>query len=121
MEKPRERDFLVFKPNPRTRGLEAFVVLVSVGLMLVVCGGAIMIMHDMEASSRHQGGRYYVAVAAIVALAWLETQIGKMVQRRRTHSLLGPDSVYSRPYALWSCLALTACGFALLAIAHLLP
>lgn len=121
MEESRERDFPVFRPNPRTRGLEAFVVLLSVVLMLVVCGGAIMIMHDMEASSKNQGARYYVAVAAIVALAWLETQIGKMVQRRRTFTLLGPESVYSRPYAVWSCLALTACGFALLAIAHLLP
>ena len=48
-------------------GREFLLLLLGIGAAAVFAG-AILIMIDMDRSSVTQGGRYYVAVAALVAL-----------------------------------------------------
>ena len=70
------------------RNLIERFLLVLLGLAAVtVFVGAIAIMVDMDASSASQGGRYYVAVVAIAALGYLDTQIQKVLERRIPFSL----------------------------------
>jgi hypothetical protein len=49
-------------------------VLIVVALLVV--GGAAWVMFDMDASSRSQGGRFYVAVGALVLLGVLDRLAG---------------------------------------------
>jgi uncharacterized membrane protein YdbT with pleckstrin-like domain len=53
-------------------------ILVLVGLVLWAGVGSLV---TMDASSRSQGGQYYVGVAVIVALVWLVSQISKFSRR----------------------------------------
>jgi len=117
---PDDPEFLTVRPNPATRGLETFVMVLSGVSAVGVLGVAILIMLDIG-SSEAQGGRYYVAVAAILVLGAIESQIAKMVQRRVKWSLLGPEPTYNRPYTMWSCLVMLVCGAVLIGLAYFLP
>ena len=52
---------------------------------VLVVGGAAWVMYDMDASSRSQGGRFYVAVGALVLLGVLDRLAGG----RRDQALAG--------------------------------
>jgi hypothetical protein len=59
--------------------LIAFVcILVLAGLVLWAGIGSIV---NMDASSKSQGGQYYVGVAIIVAIVWLISQVAKISKR----------------------------------------
>src|SRR5687767_806021 len=100
------------------RSIENFLLL-FLGLAAgVVFAGAILIMIDMDASSASQGGRYYVAVVALVALGAIDSQILKTYKRRLPFTL-GTTPEESR-YALISLLLLIAAGVVLIGVAWIL-
>ena len=55
-------------------------IAILAGLVLWAGIGSLV---TMEESSKSQGGRYYVAVAIVVALVWLVGQYMKLVKRFR--------------------------------------
>lgn len=73
----------------------------------------------MDASSRSQGRRIFVAVGASVALAGLDTQAARVVNRRNPWLLKEPAAV--RRYRIVSPSALGACVLCLFAAALFLP
>ncbi len=86
---------------------------------ITVFAGAILIMIDMDRSSISQGGRFYVAIIALVILVSLDSQLQKLLTRQIPFSL-GTTPQESR-YALNSLMLLTAAATVLLGVAWLLP
>jgi hypothetical protein len=98
---------------------DALATLLSVGLWLgagVVVGLATAIIWTMEPSSAVQGGRYYVAVGALVALVLIDRQMTLLVRRRLPFSLSTLPA--ERRYHRRSFLLLVAAGVLLLGLAH---
>ena len=92
---------------------------ILLGLLAIgVFAGAILIMVDMDSGSAGQGGRYYVAVAALVALGALDSQFQRLLKRRLPFSF--GTSGQERRYALVSLLALIAAGAVLIGVAWML-
>jgi hypothetical protein len=73
----------------------------------------------MGGSTVSQGGRYYVAVAALVALGAVDSQIQKILNRRIPFSLT--TTPQESRYALISLLSLIAAGVILIGAAWILP
>src|SRR5687768_1958989 len=90
------------------------MVLRAVAVAVLGIGAAIIV--TMDASSSTQGGRYYVAVAAIGALWIIDSQLGRLMRRRLLWSItIQPEE---RRYHLWSYLLLIAASLFLLGLAH---
>jgi hypothetical protein len=93
--------------------------------MLLLClaasivGGAGFVMLRMDAGSRVQGGRYYVAIGALVLLAVLDKQIERVVVRRAP--LYFGVSPPERRYAAVSLVLWLLSAVVLVALAVLLP
>jgi len=81
--------------------------------------GAIFLMLKIDVSSRNQGGRFYIAMAAIAVLGLLDSQFRKLVERRAPLSL-GTTEV-ERRYAMISLLLLLGAAFLLFGLAFFLP
>ena len=70
-----------------TRILER-VLLIFLSLFTVaILAGAVFLMLQMDGSSSSQGGRYYVAIAAILILGAIDSQFHRLVKRRIPLSL----------------------------------
>jgi hypothetical protein len=98
---------------------DALATLLSVGLWLgavVVFGLATAIIWTMEPSSASQGGRYFVAVGALVALLFIDRQMTLLVRRRLPFSISTLPA--ERRYHRKSFLLLVAAGAFLLGLAH---
>lgn len=91
------------------------------GISLVVFAlGALMIVY-LDASSRSQGGRFYVAVITVVVLGALNERAVWLARRRwKAPGFLG-ISERARRFTLWSTLGLVAAAAVLLGMALLLP
>lgn len=88
---------------------------------VVVLVGAVAIITTMDASSRSQGGRIYVAIAAIAVLGAIDTQAARLVARRSGDvGLFGPSAA-SRRFALLSMALLVLAAGLLFGLALLLP
>jgi len=86
----------------------------ALGVAVVGIGAAIIV--TMDESSESQGGRYYVAVAAIVALGIIDTQIGRLMRRRLPWSITTQPA--ERRYHLRSYFLLILVSLFLLGLAH---
>jgi hypothetical protein len=95
--------------------LRIFLSLVAVATV----AGAIFIMLKMDGGSRSQGGRFYVAIAALVILGAVDSQFRKLVERRAPFSIGTTDA--ESHYALISLLLLLVAGVVLFGAAWLLP
>ena len=95
--------------------LRTFLALVS----LAIIAGAIFLMINIDASSRNQGGRFYIALAALVILGIVDSQFRKLVERRAPLTL-GTSEV-ERRYAMVSLLLLVGAAFLLFGLAFFLP
>jgi hypothetical protein len=73
----------------------------------------------MDGGSRSQGGRFYVAIAALVILGAVDSQFRKLVERRAPFSIGTTEA--ERHYALVSLLLLLVSGVILFGAAWLLP
>ena len=97
------------------RFLRILLGIVAVAILM----GSTLIMLTMDTASRSQGGRLYVAVAAVLLLGAVDTQFARLARRRRPLSLIEPAE-YSR-YRVLSCLLLLLSTLALVGLALLLP
>jgi hypothetical protein len=95
--------------------LRNFLALVSIATI----AGAIFLMIKIDASSRNQGGRFYIALAALVILGIVDSQFRKLVERRAPLTL-GTSEV-ERRYAMVSLLLLVGAAFLLFGLAFFLP
>jgi hypothetical protein len=114
------------KREPITAGLERTAnaldiflrILLSIIAIATVAGGAFLML-KMDGGSRSQGGRFYVAIAALVILGAVDSQFRKLVARRAPFSV-GTTEAESR-YALISLLLLLLSAVVLFGAALLLP
>jgi hypothetical protein len=79
---PNDRDRIVAGAEQASRILEQFLRVILWAVAAAVLVGAVLIMVDMDASSKSQGGRLYIAVAAMVALGAVDRQFGWLARRR---------------------------------------
>jgi hypothetical protein len=83
---------------------------------LAVVAGSAAIIVTMDGSSASQGGRYYVAIAAIVVLVFIDRQMATLM-RRRLPWRLGTQPA-ERRYHARSFLLLLVTSIFLLGLAH---
>ena len=84
-----------------------FVLIFAVGLMLAMGGGR-----------AHLAGRLIIAVAALVALAGVDTAATRLAQHRRP--VLAPDPPWYRRFVVWSSIGMLVVAVVLLGMAWFL-
>lgn len=99
--------------------LETLLRLLLGAVSFATVAGAIFLMLKVNSGSRSQGGRFYVAIAALFILGAVDSAIRKLVIRRAPFSF-GTTDAESR-YALISLLLLLVSGVILFGAAWLLP
>jgi hypothetical protein len=116
---PREREPIMAGLEQTTNALDIFLRILLSIVSVATVAGAIFLMLKMDSSSRSQGGRLYVAIAALVILGALDSQFRKLVARRAPFSV-GTTEAESR-YGLISLLLLLLSAVVLFGAAVLLP
>jgi hypothetical protein len=86
---------------------------------LATLAGAIFLMVELDSGSRSQGGRFYVAIAALVILGAVDSQFRKLIERRAPFSLATTE-MESR-YAMVSLLLMLISTVVLFGAAWFLP
>jgi hypothetical protein len=99
--------------------LETLLRLLLGAVSFATVAGAIFLMLKMDGGSRSQGGRFYLAIGALVILGAIDSQFRKLVVRRAPFSF-GTTEAESR-YSLISLLLLLLSGVVLFGAAWLLP
>lgn len=120
---PRERSEATRMLDAASNVLERLLaVLLGIVAVTVLVGG-VMIMLNMDAASRSQGGRFYVAVIMVMALGALSGQYLRLLRRRhpRTSAATTVRSGEERRYALGSLAALLVLTLLLIGFALLDP
>ena len=84
-----------------------------------ILAGAVLIIATMEAGSKSQGGRFFVAAGALVALGWVDQQLMRLAWRR--YALVDGDWPNYRRVCILTGLLLLVTGAFLFGLAHLLP
>jgi hypothetical protein len=110
-DRPRREDPI----HTLARGAELLILVAAVAVFVV----AVFIMFDMDAGSRSQGGRFFVAVGAMVVLGALDTQYGRSVWRRTP--FFWTDSPEYARYRWRSLGLMLLAGLVLFGLAFLLP
>jgi hypothetical protein len=100
------------------RGLETFLRVLLKIVAVAIVAGAAFIMWAMDAASRHQGGRLYVALGALVVLWAVESQFARLMRRRE--GLIDTEREPWR-YSISSVLLLLVSAVVLFGLALLLP
>ena len=99
--------------------LETLLRLLLAAVSFATVAGAIFLMLKMDGGSRSQGGRFYIAIAALVILGAVDSSFRKLVIRRAPFSF-GTTQAESR-YALISLLLLLLSAAVLFGAAWFLP
>jgi len=102
-----------------TRTLELGLFVFSAVTAIAIFAGAVFLIAKIEGDSRSQGGRYYVAVAAIIALGAVDWQIGRLL--RRPYALGLATTRCERNYRIVSLLLMFAAAIVLFGLAWGLP
>ena len=97
--------------------LDAFLRVLLALVAAAIIGGAVLLMLRLDASTRSQGGRLYIAGAAVVLLGVVESRFAWLERRRRGWF----DAAASQRYGLRSLLFLLASTVVLVGLALLLP
>jgi hypothetical protein len=116
---PREREPIMAGLERTANTLDIFLRLLLSIVSVATVAGAIFLMLKMDSGSRSQGGRFYVAIAALVILGAVDSQFRKLVVRRAPFSL-GTTEAESR-YAMVSLLLMLLSAVLLIGLAWLLP
>jgi hypothetical protein len=98
------------------RALSAFLQVLLGIVAVAILAGAVFLMWVMDAGSRSQGGRFYVALGAVVLLGLVDTQFARLMRRQFLW-----DSTPYRRYRLLSLLFLALAAAGLLGLALFLP
>jgi hypothetical protein len=117
--RPPERESIAAGLRQTANTLETFLRMFLSVIAIATVAGAVFLMLKMDGGSRSQGGRFYVAIAALVILGVVDSQFRKLVERRAPFSI-GTTEAESR-YALISLLLLLVSGVILFGAAWLLP
>jgi hypothetical protein len=99
------------------RGLRIILIVSAIAVFVA----AALMLATMDAGTRAQGGRIYVTIAAILILAAIDGQYGRLEWRRRPLWMEGPGEVAYRRYVVSSVGLLLAAAAALIALAIYLP
>lgn len=99
--------------------LEGFLRVLLGIVAVATVAGAIFLMVKMDSGSRSQGGRFYVAILALVILGAVDSQFRKLVQRNLPFSLT-TTAAESR-YNLVSLLLMLIAAVVLISLAWVLP
>jgi hypothetical protein len=116
---PPERESITTGLRRTANTLETFLRIFLGFIATATIAGAIFVMLKMDGGSRSQGGRFYVAIAALFILGAVDSQFRKLVERRAPFSF-GTTEAESH-YALVSLLLLLVSGVILFGAAWLLP
>jgi hypothetical protein len=116
---PPERQSITTGLKQTANTLETFLRILLSFIAVATIAGAIFLMLKMDGGSRSQGGRFYVAIAALVILGAVDSQFRKLVERHAPFSI-GTTEAESH-YALVSLLLLFVSGVILFGAAWLLP
>jgi hypothetical protein len=116
---PTERESITAGLKQTADSLETFLRIFLSVTAVATIAGAIFLMLKMDGSSRIQGGRFYIAIAALFILGAVDSQFRKLVARRAPFSF-GTTEAESR-YALISLLLLLVSAVILFGAAWLLP
>jgi hypothetical protein len=93
---------------------------ILLGIVAVaIMAGAVVMMVSIDGGPGSQGGRWYVAVAALLLLGAVDSQYAWLLRRREPLSLT--ESPGYRRYRIGSLLLLLAAAVVLLGLAWLLP
>jgi hypothetical protein len=114
-----EREPIMKALHQTANALDTFLRVLLGIVSVASVAGAIFLMLKMGSSSRSQGGRFYVAIAALVILGAVDSQFRKLVARRAPFSLA--TTKVERRYALISLLLLLVSAVILFAAAWFLP
>ncbi len=116
---PREREPIMAGLERTANALDIFLrILLSIVAIATVVGAAFLML-KMDSGSRGQGGRFYVAIAALVILGAVDSQFRKLVARRAPFSLTTTEA--ESRYSLISLLVLLLSAVVLFGVAWLLP
>jgi hypothetical protein len=99
--------------------LDIFLRILLSVVAVATLAGAVFLMLKMDSGSRGQGGRFYVAIAALVILGAVDSQFRKLVVRRAPFSLTTTEA--ESRYSLVSLLLLLISAVVLIGAAWLLP
>lgn len=116
---PTERETITTALKQTADSLESFLRILLGAIAISTVAGAIFLMLKMDGGSRSQGGRFYIAIAALVILGAIDSQFRKLVARRAPFSF-GTTEAESH-YALVSLLLLLVSGVILFGAAWYLP
>jgi hypothetical protein len=94
-----ERESITTGLRRTANTLEAFLRIFLGFIAAATIAGAIFLMLKMDSGSRSQGGRFYVAIAALFILGAVDSQFRKLVERRAPFSFGTTEA--ERRYA-WS-------------------
>ena len=104
----------------RTANTREIFLRILLGIVAIATlAGAVFLMVKMDSGSRSQGGRFYVAIAALVILAAVDSQFRKLISRRQPFSLTTTEA--ERRYDLVSLLPAVFSAVLLIGLAWLLP
>jgi len=116
---PHEREPIITALSQTANTLETFLRMLLGIISVATVAGAIFLMLKLDSGSRSQGGRFYVAIAALVILGAVDSQFRKLVARRAPFSLTTTEA--ESRYALISLLLLLITAVVLFGAAWLLP
>jgi hypothetical protein len=116
---PTERESIITALKQSADSLETLLRILLSVVAVATIAGAIFLMLKMDSSSRSQGGRFYIAIAALFILGAVDSQFRKLVERRAPFSI-GTTEAESRD-ALISLLLLFVSAVVLFGAAWYLP
>jgi len=98
--------------------LDTFLRILLGIVSLAILAGAIFLMVKLDSGSRSQGGRFYVAIAALVILGAVE-QFRQLIERRAPFSIATTET--ESRYAMVSLLLMLISTVVLFGAAWFLP
>jgi hypothetical protein len=90
-------------------------------LALAILAGAVFLMFQINGGPDSQGGRFYLAIVALLLLGWVDSQFGRLVERRTPFSLTTTETEGERRYRMASLLLMLGSAVVLIGLACLLP
>jgi len=99
--------------------LDTFLRILLGIVSLAILAGAIFLMVKLDSGSRSQGGRFYVAIAALVILGAVDSQFRQLIERRAPFSIATTET--ESRYAMVSLLLMLISTVVLFGAAWFLP
>jgi len=119
LKQPQLREQSMKILDQTTHTLEGFLRVLLGIVAVATVAGAIFLMVKMDSGSRSQGGRFYVAIAALVVLGAVDSQFRKLVKRNLPFSLTTTEA--ESRYNLVSLLLMLIAAVMLISLAWVLP